>query len=613
MATPSAPGTVSSSSSAPRWGRSGEPGSAFSGLSSRPGRGRGRGGHRGGGRGSGRGNSKAASKVTDEHLPTDKSDSRPPPPSATLAASAPAAVSAPEKSSAPVQSSSTKPKPASRRASRASPAVINTQVPSADVSPAPASARPSHNRRRSSQIGKSNASIPPKINPPALGDNLVRPNRPRVAQVPHTAPIKDAPPHINQKIDIRNDIDALVERVRAVAMDNRPATPGSHIDWAGDDDDSLPDLDDWGISPATFAANKLDVISPIIVEGLKPLPEMSNNSPPSAQSAAHPVKDSSANTKSSPLVQGRKLESPLPSSTSEPQKNVPTARKESQAPQTKAGAKEQQQAPLDHVSNRRLLHPSLPAKPIVAPAVSTSRSRVGATPMRNVAHTKSPINPSLEAKDSYEDGKPEHQEKEKAVVEQVLTEHTNNLDQNLKVVEVMHDAEIPAALSSAPNPLTIQVVPADGAKDSAPKDDVFKNLDGLGASIHAPKAMADSLSAPPTVSSYSDVSLHAHITHGHNHGHTRAHTMGKPSSFNKYSPHEHTSRFARSGQSTPRDGSEGSYHSRTRSSPPIGTQTRPHNATRPIITGDAISRLARTIGKPRTTSSKPQTVASSTD
>ena len=73
----------------------------------------------------------------------------------------------------------------------------------------------------------------------------------------HSAPNRDSPPHF----DIRTDIDALVERVRAVAID-RPRTPGT-VDWAGDDDDSLPDLQDWGVK----------TISPIIVDGLKALPE----------------------------------------------------------------------------------------------------------------------------------------------------------------------------------------------------------------------------------------------------------------------------------------------------------------------------------------------------
>lgn len=61
---------------------------------------------------------------------------------------------------------------------------------------------------------------------------------------------KDLPPHLTtvrstaSTTELKSDLDALVERFRAGAMD-RPHTPGSHIDWA-DDDDSLPDLNEWG-------------------------------------------------------------------------------------------------------------------------------------------------------------------------------------------------------------------------------------------------------------------------------------------------------------------------------------------------------------------------------
>ena len=36
---------------------------------------------------------------------------------------------------------------------------------------------------------------------------------------------------------------------------DRPHTPGSHIDWA-DDDDSLPDLNDWGYTEDVTASAK---------------------------------------------------------------------------------------------------------------------------------------------------------------------------------------------------------------------------------------------------------------------------------------------------------------------------------------------------------------------
>jgi len=403
-------------------------------------------------------------------------------------------------------------------------------------------------------------------------------------------------------------------------MDHRPSTPGSHIDWAGDDDDSLPDLDDWGITPATFTANKLDVISPIIVDGLKPLPDIINNSvPPSPARPAQTSASTPAKTQS-PLIHEQRKESPF--STRSP--HVPASSAIEKDSQNAAKEAPFEQTVYNNTTSdtphRRPLHPSLPAKPVTTSPVNPLNSRSGATPMRNSPYPKSPIRANPDSKD----GKIEQSEKEltkldnkrnvqqkgkAASVEHRLTENTNP-DQKTTSIENATNVEIVAPRSTAPDALTIEVVSA-GTKDTDSSRDVFKNLDGLGASIHAPKAMSDSLSAPATVSSYTDVSLHAPLKHTH----TRAHTVGRPA-FNKYSPTEHTSRFTRSGQSTPRDGSEGSYHSRTRSSPPIGItggqHPRPHNTTRPVITGDAISRLARTIGKPKA-SSKPQTVTSSAD
>ncbi|KAM6495544.1 hypothetical protein JOM56_008250 [Amanita muscaria] len=100
--------------------------------------------------------------------------------------------------------------------------------------------------------------------PPSPKTNDVPPSQSNTNSVPTAS---------NSSSDVKSNIDALVERVRASAMaNNRPNTPGSHIDWAGDDDNSLPDLDDWGISPPTLPTGHT-MISPIIVDGLTPLPD----------------------------------------------------------------------------------------------------------------------------------------------------------------------------------------------------------------------------------------------------------------------------------------------------------------------------------------------------
>ncbi|KAF9076395.1 hypothetical protein BDP27DRAFT_1313260 [Rhodocollybia butyracea] len=94
------------------------------------------------------------------------------------------------------------------------------------------------------------------------------------------------------------EINALVEHTRAGALTpSAPITPftPSHIDWAGEDDDdgSLPDLNDWGVNTAgvsgTFPEDK-HAISPILVEGLKSLPEpnVPEHPEPEEQSTLHP-------------------------------------------------------------------------------------------------------------------------------------------------------------------------------------------------------------------------------------------------------------------------------------------------------------------------------------
>jgi hypothetical protein len=162
-----------------------------------------------------------------------------------------------------------------------------------------------------------------------------------------------------------------------------------------------------------------------------------------------------------------------------------------------------------------------------------------------------------------------------------------NIPNDLTIVEPLTSDSISFQDPSGagPSPECVQ-----SAKESRISDDLVV-AEGLSASMHAPKAMADSLSAPAYMSSHSDSSGDRS---GPSPTHTRAHTVGRPPSFPK--PHnDYHQRFTRSAHSTPRGGF---YHSRTHSTPPNGAhsnQHRPHN--RPVITGDAISRLARTIGK----------------
>ncbi|KAJ7047570.1 proline/serine-rich protein [Mycena alexandri] len=354
MATPAPPVSTPAGSSRTRdWARTAEPGSAFSGLG-RGGRGGGAGGGggrgrtRGGGRGRGGAppaNAGAAASTSRALPPSDKpapiaaSTSKP-----TTSGSIPAAS---QKLSVPPATSG-RPKGHGRKSSRSAvPTVV--VAPSTQSAEVPASSpRPSNRRRRSQQLpskgtGPGNASGL-KVNVPALDDNLLRPQNRLL--VPHSAPppSKDTPPHLAGSFDMRNNIDALVERVRAVAMDNRPTTPGSHIDWAGDDDEGLPDLDDWGVSASVGDKDEIkdEMISPIIVDGLKPLPEPVVKPPtPSGDIKEEIV---------APFVMGDQQKPPPPS-----------------------------QAPL---------HPSLPAKPVPGPIIAPHSGGRGNN------NRKSPVRPT---------------------------------------------------------------------------------------------------------------------------------------------------------------------------------------------------------------------------
>ncbi|KAH9960501.1 hypothetical protein BC827DRAFT_1370571 [Russula dissimulans] len=110
---------------------------------------------------------------------------------------------------------------------------------------------------------------------------------------PHAkeSPSEKSPPNLSAgptvaSFSTKSNIDSLVEHVRALAMDHRPSTPGSHIDWAGDEDDSLPDLDDWGVPSSSVASGdlnpgpttstekaRLQLMSPILDDSLKQLPQ----------------------------------------------------------------------------------------------------------------------------------------------------------------------------------------------------------------------------------------------------------------------------------------------------------------------------------------------------
>ncbi|KAG6890925.1 hypothetical protein C0995_000882 [Termitomyces sp. Mi166 len=500
---PSTPG-----SSATSWSRSGEPGSAFSGLS-RGGRGRGSGRGRSGR--SGRGGSRET-KVIGGDSTSDKPNLT----STSKSAPAPSTIPPATAEKTPVISnspSSARPTRNPRRASRSIPAVvppISTDAPSHPGSSKPAS------RRRRSQAGKTASSTLTKINVPSHHDNLLRPQRPRIDSVPHTAPIKDAPPHLTSNSTNKHaDVETVLEHVRAVNVYDRPHTPGSHIDWAGDDDDSLPDLDDWGITSVKVATNENGLISPLGVSGLRPLPEMIVD-----------AETTSTHQKTPELMNG---------AISEQTKITP----------------HQVQNPDDGISN--------PDDASVAAPITTTQEPLVSAP----ASAKVSLCPSLPPDAAGVANQDEVVSKEIEIIVPVA-----KVERGL------------AASIHSPN-------------TSTEKEDPFSNLlarNGLAASIHAPHParMTETKSVPSDMPSYTRSSPD-HRTHN------RSHPIGRPPSYPRV---DTNGRPSRSGYNTPRGGlsAGSSHHSRTHSTPPVGSHTHRLPAHRPVLTGDALSRLAKTIG-----------------
>ena len=562
---------VSSPSPQSRWGRSGEPGSAFNGLS-RAGRGRGHshGRGRGGGRGGRGGATTREAKIGDTSGDKKIDPTTAESVSTANAASKPESVSQPSgrgRNSVPPNLGTSKPKAPSRRASRTIPipAVAVTQS-SPSAPPSPTSTRPSQRKRRS-QGGKPNTLL--NVNSTFHDDNL----RNRIGSAPHSAPVKDTPPHLTKPFDMRNNIDALVERVRAVAMaDNRPSTPGSHIDWAGDDDDSLPDLDDWGLTPTISAGEKAEM-SPIIVDGLKSLPELVTNRiiPPAEQGLKQPINGDNHSS-------GAGL--------SEKDGNVLSAASQDTQSNFEDNGKVSKTASANLVNNtvtcspraagnltRSPLHPSLPAKPTTSSETSIfpkSRHGPAAMPMRNPSPQKK-FNISADKLDSN--------------VSPPAAQSTGPPEEPGTLPEEQGGAHPLHAPPRAPPREDLHL--NDNSSVSAPpgqKSD--PNKEGLSASIHAPKTLLESASAPADLVSHPTTIAKTH---------TRAHTVGKLSV-----PRVDSGRPSRSGYSSPRGGiSSGGHHARTHSSPPAGAMLNNHrslSSQRPVLTGEAISRLARTIG-----------------
>lgn len=399
-----------------------------------------------------------------------------------------------------------------------------------------------HNANRRRRTNTNQHAKPPlngATKPSIPSSTSLRPQKPRTASTTSSsiAPRKDIPPHLAaaHEAEIRHDIDALVERVRAVAMaENRPSTPGSHIDWAGEEDDSLPDLDDWGVTTTrtnTSADERRDEISPILADALKPLPE--------PQTEGDDVEDEEEEEEHhmEPLDNDVDGEITKDSSDSSPLSNTPDT----------------------FVTATADAHDSPPA--VVTPETITHADK---------SSLHSPLPPkSVAAGDSL----------------RASAARSNLISKSALIVGGKEPPAIKGeGLSQsihAPSPSEVEALERTLSSSSSDH--------GLAGSIHAPKGLPESQSAPSLLSPGAPSPARAYSP-----SHGRSKTEGRPAF-----PHPRAAainqRAVRSGTSSPL-GPLVHTHTRNHSTPPGGAgQRAPHNV-RPVITVDALSRLAKTIG-----------------
>ena len=402
--------------------------------------------------------------------------------------------------------------------------------------------------------------------------------------------------------DIKSDIEALVDRMRSVAMD-RPHTPGSHshFDWASDDDDSLPDLPDWGTSNAKQDV-KASVISPILEDALKPLPSIEPGSPFTV-----PMTESGSPNIASPVK--------LQPQVIEAEKEKPTA--DVQKAQARSIPKTQEPA-VDKVEAqpKAPLGAHRPATPSAEPESSSEPAPAPSKVSPTKATSKPPLHPSLPPKPAAsldatptkrptrQDTGPGHKRgKRSATVAEPMAESglaesmhapKKSVDEPVHapksgVAESMHAPQ--SGLTEAmhaPKP-TAESKPKEKEQETeqAPKDDAPE--EGVAASMHAPGRSTESQSAPSHISSHPIPDPPPHYSRSR--GPLRGHRQPYSASVTSFS-HPDLDRAR----------ADSAHHTRTQSSPPTGAGAgHAHSRSvhaRPVITVDALSRLARTLGGP---------------
>ena len=526
-----------------------------------------------GGRGGRRGGTSTRGGRAHGSPPTEKSTDTPPP-RPVPAKSAPPIVSAPSHTSTASKSSSSslpQPLPAvdlpgkPKAGPRSAPQQAVDKLPSLTIEPASPTTMPPSSARRSASTTSSRLSSTRRRrshNKPtgttASSETLTveelasavmaRKSRsgPSSPQ-PKESQSKNTPPHLSAgptvtSFSTKTNIESLVEHVRALAMDHRPSTPGSHIDWAGDDDDSLPDLDDWGVSTGpvasagpnpgtTLSAEKaqLQLMSPILDDSLKQLPQNFDKSTPSPSVGSGSLSPNIADRVPAPLVSGSDEHSGVHVAEASPPSAGVDKEKDSSLRLSEPPSQPGSPSPPD---DSHALEPSLPSE------------RTPPSITRPQEETPHPSGPSSELPASAPSLTPP-------------TEAGRSLADSIHA---------PSRTAQAPPEADV----AEPAADN--------KTNGLSASAPKPsESRSDPTEGPRAVPASRNP------THG------RSHTLGRQPPYSAGAK-----RGFLSGSSTPGGVTvgKGPHHGRTQSSPV--THRRQHS--RPVITLDGLTRLAKSLG-----------------
>ncbi|KAF8506007.1 hypothetical protein F5888DRAFT_494074 [Russula emetica] len=580
MASLSIPPPAGPTSSRLDWGHTGERNSTPRGSNrgrgnasaSRSDRGRGgRGGRRGGV--STRGGRGHGSSPTEKSINTPTANPDP-------VKSAPSIVSAPSQTSnASKKSSSSSPSQpllgadssVSKDGPQRAPLHVVDKLPSLTIEPAsPTAASGPHSasttsskmstRRRRSHNKLSGATKPSEGSTAEAQASIVKARKSRSGPSsphPKNIPPKNTSPHFSASPNAasssaKTNIDSLVEHVRALAMDHRPSTPGSHIDWAGDEDDSLPDLDDWGVPSSSVASTKpdpgttaniekaqLQLMSPILDDSLKQLPQSFDKNSRSPSVGSGCLSPNIANGVPVLLVTGSDDAGGVGVAKASSSVGVDSLEERSSSlPEPSSGM-----GPASPPSNSQSLDSSHP--PEEAPTLALNSVPSKDTPPHIPVAT-----PELPA---------------------LTSAITSPIQPGRSLANSIH---APHRDAHAPAP-----TPPPEACGTEPVVDT--STKGFTASVNAPAPRSSESETDPSEGTKPSAPPPRNLTHG------RSHTVGRPPPFSAGAK-----RGFFSGSSTPVAKGPHQGHGRTQSSPVA--HRRQHS--RPVITMDAMTRLARTLG-----------------